>query len=85
MEWLASRLAMKLAHYMGHQAVNQPRWLSLKGASRYSSLSDRTIQKLISLGLLKSKLLKMPGTASGRRLIDRESLDRIIESEGGQQ
>ncbi len=57
-----------------------PRWLNLKAASRYSGLSLRLLQDYVRLGFVVSYLAKRPGAARGRRLIDRLSLDRFIQT-----
>lgn len=56
----------------------QPRWLTLKGASDYSGLSVRLLADLIKDQELVSALVRRKGRRSGRRLIERESLDSFI-------
>jgi len=56
------------------------RWLTIEGAAIYSGLSGRTIQNYVKDGLVRSSNVITPGATRGRRLIDRESLDKFIES-----
>jgi hypothetical protein len=60
-----------------------PRWLTLKGAARYSGLSERTIVNYIKDGLIVSSNVIRPGASRGRRLVDRISLDAFIEAQIG--
>lgn len=64
---------MKPAQYI------TPQWLTLKGACRYSGLSDGTIRTYIRGGYIASANVILPGNRRGRRLINRASLDSFIE------
>ena len=55
----------------------QPRWLSIKAASGYCSLSIRRIEQLVADNSLKSHLV------GRRRLIDRRSIDAWVEGPTG--
>jgi hypothetical protein len=55
-------------------------WLHLPASVRYSSLSRALIYEHIKDGTLISSTVKRPGFSRGRRLIQRASLDRLIES-----
>jgi hypothetical protein len=57
----------------------QPRWATLKGAAKYSGLSERYLQDFIRDGLIQSSLVRRPNSKKGRRLIDLRSLDEWIE------
>ena len=57
-----------------------PAWLTVRGASEYSGLSDSLIYCHLQDGSLVSSTVKRPGCRRGRRLIQRESLDQLIES-----
>ena len=46
--------------------------VSRKEAAEFSSLSERTISRLIAAGTLESRMI------GGRRLIDRKSLLRLL-------
>ena len=54
------------------------RWLSVDGATEYTSLCDKSIRNLISAGkLTPSRAVR------GRLLIDRNQLDALLLSECG--
>src|SRR5262245_18506248 len=55
-----------------------PRWLSVKGAALYSSLSEKSIRNLISAGKLPARR-----AVRGRLLIDRFALDALFTAETG--
>lgn len=57
-----------------------PAWLPVSGAARYSGLSRALIYEHIHDGSLVSSTVKRPGRSRGRRLVQRESLDRLIEA-----
>jgi hypothetical protein len=60
-----------------------PRWLTYQTAPKYCGISTRTLQSYESAGLIVVANVIQPGSRRGRKLIDRESLDRlIIESVG---
>lgn len=56
------------------------RWLTFQSAALYAGVSVRTLQNWEQAGCFKSANVVIPGSTRGRRLIDRESLDRFIES-----
>jgi excisionase family DNA binding protein len=58
----------------------QPRWLSVKAAANYASLSDRSVRALIYSG-------KLPASRAvrGRVLVDRLLLDALLTAESGKQ
>jgi len=56
-----------------------PRWLKLKTAEQYCGLNTRTLRRRIADKSVSSKIVKVPGTQRGVRLIDRISLDAFIE------
>ena len=56
-----------------------PRWFTLKDASVYSGLNQRTLQNYIAQGLIVSSSVQAPGASRGRRLVSRKSLDQFIE------
>lgn len=58
----------------------RPRWGKKTQAARYSGLSTRTLDNLISRGLIRSSLVRQPGCERGARLIDLDSLDAFIEA-----
>lgn len=57
-----------------------PRWLTIQGARRYTGLSDTTLRKACSHGLIKSYFARTQGMGAGKRLLDRLSIDDWIES-----
>ena len=57
----------------------QPRWVTLKGAAKYSGLSERYLWDFIRDGLIQSSRVKRPNAKRGRRLIDLWSLDECIQ------
>lgn len=57
-----------------------PAWFPVADAAHYSGLSRALIYEHIKDGLLISSTVKRPGRSRGRRLIQRESLDRLIEA-----
>lgn len=62
-------------------AVSLARLLDLEGAARYLSLSPWTIRDLIANGTLSRVRVLLPNGSELRKvLLDREDLDRLIES-----
>lgn len=59
-------------------------WFSVTGAVNYSDLSRTLIYEHINDGSLVSSTVKRPGCKRGRRLVQRASLDQLIESGIGQ-
>jgi hypothetical protein len=58
-----------------------PRWLRIPSAVKYSGLSRSRLYDLITEGKIKSICLKSHRDAvRGVRLVDRESIDRFMES-----
>lgn len=60
-----------------------PRWLTYQTAPKYCGLSARTLLNYEIAGLIKVANVIQPGSTRGRKLIDRESLDRLIEESFG--
>lgn len=60
-----------------------PRWLTYQAASNYCGLSIRTLQNYDNGGLIAVANVIQPGSRRGRKLIDRESLDRLITASVG--
>jgi len=56
-----------------------PRWGNYQQARHYTGLSVRLLQDFVKAGLIRSALVKKPGTQRGVRLIDLRSLDEFIE------
>ena len=66
--------------YTGPVTLN-PRWLRIPSAVKYSGLSRSRLYELLREGRIKSICLKSHHDASrGVRLVDRESIDFIMES-----
>jgi len=61
-----------------------PAWFPVAVAARYSGLSRALIYEHIQDGAIVSSTVKRPGCRRGRRLIQRESLDKLIEKGIGQ-
>jgi hypothetical protein len=60
-----------------------PRWLRIPGAVKYSGLSRSRLYELLRDGRIKSICVKSHKRAErGVRLIDRESIDLFMESQG---
>jgi hypothetical protein len=55
-----------------------PRWLTYQAAPKYCGISTRTLQNYENAGLIVVANVIQPGSKRGRKLIDRESLDRLI-------
>lgn len=60
-----------------------PRWLTFQAAPKYCGISIRTLQNYENAGLIAVANVIQPGAKRGRKLIDRESLDRLIEDSVG--
>jgi hypothetical protein len=56
-----------------------PAWLTVAAASHYSGLSRATLYRHIDADVLITSTVKLPGRRRGRLLINRESIDRLIE------
>ncbi|MEX0938527.1 MAG: hypothetical protein WDZ59_11765 [Pirellulales bacterium] len=52
-----------------------PRWLSVAGAAAYSSLSEKSIRRLIGMGRLTPRRV-----LRGKLLVDRHEIDSVIGS-----
>ncbi len=63
----------------------QPAWFSWGQASSYSGLCVQTLRNAEKAGAFESRVVKVKGRSKGRRLINRESLDRWIWSGDGTQ
>jgi hypothetical protein len=63
--------------------ASPPRWLTYQTAPKYCGLSARTLLNYELAGLIKVANVIQPGSKRGRKLIDRESLDRLIEESFG--
>ena len=60
-----------------------PRWLRMPSAVKYSGLSRSRLYELLAQGRIKSICVKSHKQAErGVRLIDRESIDLFMESQG---
>jgi len=57
-----------------------PAWLTVSEAARYSGLSKALLYELIKERCIISSTVLRPGRRRGRRLIQRESIDQLIES-----
>lgn len=57
----------------------EPMWLTVVAAVRYSGLSRALLYLHIKDGKLISSTVKRPGCSRGRRLVQRASLDQLIE------
>ena len=60
-----------------------PRWLTYQTAPKYCGLSPRTLLNYEIAGLIKVANVIQPGSTRGRKLICRESLDKLIEESFG--
>lgn len=70
---------------MSKQAhASPPRWLTYQAAPEYCGLSARTLRNYEAAGILRVANVIIPGSKRGRRLIDRKSLDDLIEASFGQ-
>ena len=65
---------------MSQTKHTEPMWLHVPASVRYSSLSRALIYEHIKDGTLISSTVKRSGCSRGRRLVQRASLDRLIES-----
>lgn len=65
---------------MSQTNQTEPKWLTVAVSVRYSGLSRALIYEHIKDETLISSTVKRPGCSRGRRLIQRASLDRLIES-----
>lgn len=63
--------------------TSPPRWLTFQSAPKYCGLSSRTLRNYEIAGLIKVANVIQPGSKRGRKLIDRESLDLLIERSFG--
>jgi hypothetical protein len=63
--------------------ASPPRWLTYQTAPKYCGLSARTLLNYELAGLIKVANVIQPGSKRGRKLIDRESLDQLIEESFG--
>lgn len=66
-----------IAH--SHNSNFPPAWLSVPAAAHYSGLSRTVLYRHIDAENLVTSTVMLPGKRRGRRLIQRESLDRLIE------
>lgn len=57
-----------------------PAWFSIIGATQYSGLGRSLIYEYIQDGTLISSTVKRSGRRRGRRLVQRASLDLLIEA-----
>lgn len=60
-------------------SATPPRWLTFQAGSKYVGVSIRTLQNWEKAGSFRTANVT-PCGGRGRRLIDRKSLDRFIES-----
>ena len=61
-------------------ATTKPGWLSLADSGVYAGVSKRLIETWEKAGHITVARVITPGNVKGRVLVDRESLDRFIES-----
>jgi hypothetical protein len=61
----------------------KPRWITFQTASRYCGLCARTLQNYEKAEMIRVANVIIPGLTRGRKLIDRESLDALIEASIG--
>jgi hypothetical protein len=59
--------------------TNYPAWFPVAEAARYSGLSRALIYEHIADGALVTSTVKRPARTRGRRLVQRASLDHLIE------
>lgn len=59
---------------------SEPAWFTVAGASHYSGLSRSLIYRHLDEGNLVTSTVKLPGCRRGRRLIQKLSLDQLIEA-----
>ena len=57
----------------------EPRWLTFKAGAVYASVSVRTIENWNAAGAIKTTNIIRPGATRGKRLVCRQSLDRMLE------
>jgi hypothetical protein len=59
----------------------EPAWLSWQQAAQYSGLCIQTLRNAEKTEAFETRLVIITGRSKGRRLINRESLDRWIWSQ----
>lgn len=57
----------------------EPRWLTFKAGAVYASVSVRTIEHWEADGSIKTTNIIRPGSTRGKRLVCRQSIDRLLE------
>ena len=62
-----------------------PKSITFQQAASYSGLSTGTLRNYDKAGLITVYNVLIPGATRGRKLIDRESLDQLLESSLGKQ
>ena len=60
-----------------------PKALTFQSASLYSGLSGGTLRNYEKAGLITVYNVIIPGQTRGRKLIDRQSLDDLLEGNAG--
>lgn len=63
----------------------EPAWLSWGQAAEYSGLCVQTLRNAEKTGAFETRAVVVKGRSKGRRLINRESLDRWIWGQAGRQ
>ena len=63
--------------------VAEQRWLRVPLASRYAGISRATLYRLMSEGVIRSVSLRGRDKTRGVRVIDKTSLDTLLESLAG--
>ena len=58
-------------------------WLTVQQAARQFSIGRSSIYALLSAGRIRSRLLRVRGNVSGKRLISAESLRMLLEESDG--
>jgi excisionase family DNA binding protein len=71
--WLDERLAARL-----RTSADESPWFSLAEAARYVRVSQRTIQRLVERGRIRSM------TVGRRRLLHRDDLDALVRAATGE-
>jgi hypothetical protein len=63
----------------------KPRYVKVRDAVRYSSISNTSFYELIASGEIRTVALRKKGNIAGIRLVDLQSLDEYLakHSEGG--
>ena len=63
--------------------ASHPKSLTFQAASSYTGLSTGTLRNYEKAGLITIYNVMIPGASRGRKLIDRQSLDQLLEGSVG--